>query len=61
MENQALFSSNDKSKKLKGCLLQFLFGALRVKIKLRLTKILLSLLAVARNMSILTSDLAKAM
>ena len=32
MENQALFSSEDKSQKLK-CLLQFLFGALRVKIK----------------------------
>ena len=29
MKNQALFSSEDKSKKLK-CLLQFLFGALRV-------------------------------
>ena len=28
---QALFSSKDKSKKLKCCLLQFLFGALRVK------------------------------
>ena len=32
MRNQALFSSEDKSKKLKCCLLQFLFGALRVKI-----------------------------
>ena len=30
MKNQALFSSEDKSKKLKCCLLQFLFGALRV-------------------------------
>ena len=30
MKNQALFSSIDKSKKLK-CLLQFLFAALRVK------------------------------
>ena len=29
MKNQALFSSKDKSEKLK-CLLQFLFGALRV-------------------------------
>ena len=28
MKNQALFSSNDKSKKLKYRLLQFLFGAL---------------------------------
>ena len=31
MKNQDLFSSKDKSKKLKCCLLQFLFGALRVK------------------------------
>ena len=31
MKNQALFSSKDKSKKLKCPLLQFLFGALRVK------------------------------
>ena len=31
MENQALFSSKSKSKKLKCRLLQFLFGALRVK------------------------------
>ena len=31
MKNQALFSSKGKSKKLKCCLLQFLFGTLRVK------------------------------
>ena len=31
MKNQALFSWKDKSKKLKCRLLQFLFGALRVK------------------------------
>ena len=31
MKNQALFSSKDKSKKLKCCLLQVLLGALRVK------------------------------
>ena len=31
MKNQALFSSKDKSKKLKCRLLQFLFGAFRVK------------------------------
>ena len=31
MKNQALFSSKEKSKKLKCRLLQFLFGALRVK------------------------------
>ena len=30
MKNQALFSSKDKSKKLKYRLLQFLFGDLRV-------------------------------
>ena len=33
MKNQALFSSKDKSKKLKCRLLQFLFGALRVSDK----------------------------
>ena len=33
MKNQALFSSKDKSKKLKCHLLQFLFGALRVSEK----------------------------
>ena len=33
MKNQAFFSLKDKSKKLKCCLLQFLFGALRVKNK----------------------------
>ena len=32
MKNQALFSSKDKSKKLKCHLLKFWFGALRVKI-----------------------------
>ena len=31
MKNQALFSLKDKRKKLKCRLLQFLFGALRVK------------------------------
>ena len=30
MKNQALFSLKDKSKKLKCCLLHFLFGTLRV-------------------------------
>ena len=34
MTNQAIFSSKDKSKKLKCRLLQFLFGALRVKLEL---------------------------
>ena len=32
MKNQALFSSKDKNKELKCRLLQFLFGALRVKL-----------------------------
>ena len=32
MKNQALFSSKDKSKKLKCRLLQFLFSALRVNL-----------------------------
>ena len=31
MKNQALFSSKDKSTKLKCCLLQFLFGPVRIK------------------------------
>ena len=34
MKNQALFSSENKSKKLKCRLLQFLFGALRIKVVL---------------------------
>ena len=33
MEHQALFSSKDKNKNLECCLLQFLLGALRVKIQ----------------------------
>ena len=36
MKNQALISSKDKSKKLKCRLLQFLFGALRVKFSCQL-------------------------
>ena len=32
MKNQALFATKDKSKKLKGRLLQFLFGTLRAEI-----------------------------
>ena len=36
MKNQALFSSKDKSKKLKCRLLQFLFGTLRVKLQILL-------------------------
>ena len=34
MKNQALFSSKDKNKKIKCPLLQFLFGALRVKMRI---------------------------
>ena len=34
MKHQALFSSKDKSKKLKCCLLQFLFGALGVNFRM---------------------------
>ena len=34
MKNQALFPQKDKSKKIKCRLLQFLFGALRVKLLL---------------------------
>ena len=37
MKNQALFSSKDKSEKLKCRLLQFLFGSLRVKEKKEIT------------------------
>ena len=36
MKNQALFSSKNKSKKLKCRLLQFLFGALRVKLRVKI-------------------------
>ena len=39
MKNQALFSSKDKSKKLKCRLLQFLFSGLRVKFLLVRTKL----------------------
>ena len=39
MINQALFSSKDKSEKLKCRLLQFLFGALRVEKKTSLYQI----------------------
>ena len=38
MKNQALFSLKDKSENLKCCLLQFLFGALRVKFWLPFSK-----------------------
>ena len=35
MKNQAIFSSKDKSKKIKYRLLQFLLGTLRVKMTLK--------------------------
>ena len=38
-KNHALFSSKDISKKLKCCLLQFMFGALRVKVYSRAREI----------------------
>ena len=38
MKNQALFSLKDKSKKLKCCLLQFLFGTLRVNLDVRMDR-----------------------
>ena len=44
MKNQAFFSLKDKSKKLKCRLLQFLFGALRVKGVLHVMKVEKSLL-----------------
>ena len=37
MKNQALFSSKDKSKKLKCCLFQLLFGGLRDKMTYGIT------------------------
>ena len=41
MKNQALFSSKDKTRKLTCRLLQFLFGALRVKLYLTQSSALL--------------------
>ena len=43
MKNQALLSSTDKSKKLKCHLLQFLFGALRVKIRIIIIVLIIEL------------------
>ena len=43
MKNQALFSSKDKSKKLKCRLLQFMFGALRVNSSLNFERTLSSM------------------
>ena len=40
MKNQAIFSSEDKGKKSKCRLLQFLFGAVRVKINRSLSGLL---------------------
>ena len=41
MKNQALFSSKEKTKKLKSCLLQFLFGPLRVKFETLAIKVVI--------------------
>ena len=46
MKNQALYSSKDKSKKLKCRLLQFLFGALGVKLLFFCRMIFLSVMKV---------------
>ena len=42
MKHQALFSSKDKSEKLKCRLLQFLFGALSVNMKVILYAVVIS-------------------
>ena len=56
MKNQALISSKDKSKKLKCRLLQFLFGALRVKkIYLRTSKVQLCTARTALSDSVVRS------
>ena len=47
MKNQALFSSKDKTKKLKCRLLQFLFGVFMVKI-IRITLVTFLFLSVFR-------------
>ena len=49
MKNQALFSSEDKSKKLKCHLLQFLFGTLRVKHSFIHTRIQIHFLFCSKN------------
>ena len=46
MKNQVLFSSKNKSKKFKCRLLQFLFGALRVKIVYSETEVFLTIVFV---------------
>ena len=48
MKHQALFSLKDKCKKIKGRLLQFLFGALRVNVNenLSLLHLLMSFLPI---------------
>ena len=58
MKNQALFSSKDKSKKIKCRLLQFLCGALRVKSNKRLTLLTYGLF-MTRNVHILFFPLGK--
>ena len=52
MKNQALFFSKDKSKKLKCRLVQFLFGALRVNVKINNNDTLLTVIANAVDRTI---------
>ena len=49
MKNQALFSLKDKSEKLKCRLLQFLFGALRVKIINRINMVIFVVVTKKKN------------
>ena len=46
MKNQALFCSKDKSKKLKCCLLQFLFGDMWVKVHFLMSKLMIIILKI---------------
>ena len=57
MKNQALFSSKDKSKKLKCRLLQFLFGALRVnaEIMINFEELILNVYYLKRTSFVKTS------
>ena len=52
MKNQALFSSKDKSKKLKCRLLQLLFSALRVNTRYMYMEVALKASRVLRNYNV---------
>ena len=54
MKSQALFSSKDKSKKIKCRLLQFLFGALRVNTVIRFIYSRFFLLMLTTNIKLYT-------